>query len=556
MVTTAPAAAALRVYGGPEALLTLADEGLLAGRPVLLNADPAGVPAAASVVTDSLRRRVRNFGELRPVLLAHADRGPARRDVRGDRRLHRARLGPVPERGAVPRRDQRRHRVLVGRGHRGHPQPVGQRPAAVRRGRRGPADRVGVGQLERPGRASGSGCGSSTRPSPGTISVAFADRPEIGPAVTRVTITTAAGQVTDRVRATGGRAQPLRVPPGRTGWLQLTVTGVAGRGRVRHPGGHQGAHRARADGRPGDRRARPARRDAGPPPWCWPRPSRGRPAACAPRLRWVCSPALTVPTEEQYGFDHAFTVPDAGQATLRGQAVLTTPLRGGTYPGTGRSGHRRPAVWARASSTYTADPRDQALAAARRQPGDHLDRQHHRRAAGAHHRLAAPDHRAPDHRAPDTRRPGSAAGADRRCRRPGPRRQRRAVRGRAVRADADPPADDQVHPAAGPAPDHRCDHPRRAGRAAAGPAAAAGLRPGTGDQRQRARRAHPGDRDLPGRAGRAAGAVHRLRHSSRCCPGRTRSPSRPRTSTACRTWCWPGRAPGCWTRRARRPPPG
>jgi arabinofuranan 3-O-arabinosyltransferase len=71
-----------------------------------------------------------------------------------------------------------------------------------------------------------------------------------------------------------------------------------------------------------------------------------------------------VPTEEQYGFDHAFTVPDAGQATLRGQAVLTTPLRGGTYPRTGRPGNRRPAVWARASSTFTADPRDQALAAA------------------------------------------------------------------------------------------------------------------------------------------------------------------------------------------------
>ena len=32
---------------------------------MLLNSDSAGLPAAASVVTDSLRRRVRNFGELR-----------------------------------------------------------------------------------------------------------------------------------------------------------------------------------------------------------------------------------------------------------------------------------------------------------------------------------------------------------------------------------------------------------------------------------------------------------------------------------------------------------
>ncbi len=65
VATVQPAAGTLRVYGGPEALLTLADEGLLGHRPVLLNADSPGLPAAAAVVTDTLRRRVRNFGELR-----------------------------------------------------------------------------------------------------------------------------------------------------------------------------------------------------------------------------------------------------------------------------------------------------------------------------------------------------------------------------------------------------------------------------------------------------------------------------------------------------------
>ena len=54
-----PAASALRVFGAPESLLTLADEGLLGSQAVLLNSDGAGLPAAASVVTDSLRRRVR-----------------------------------------------------------------------------------------------------------------------------------------------------------------------------------------------------------------------------------------------------------------------------------------------------------------------------------------------------------------------------------------------------------------------------------------------------------------------------------------------------------------
>src|SRR5437762_2573251 len=64
-VTVRPAAGTLRVYGAPESLLTLADEGLLGGRPVLLNSDSPGLPVASAVVTDSLRRRVRNFGELR-----------------------------------------------------------------------------------------------------------------------------------------------------------------------------------------------------------------------------------------------------------------------------------------------------------------------------------------------------------------------------------------------------------------------------------------------------------------------------------------------------------
>ena len=46
VATVQPAAGTLRVYGSPEALLTLADEGLLGQRPVLLNSDSPGLPAA------------------------------------------------------------------------------------------------------------------------------------------------------------------------------------------------------------------------------------------------------------------------------------------------------------------------------------------------------------------------------------------------------------------------------------------------------------------------------------------------------------------------------
>jgi len=41
--------------------------------------------------------------------------------------------------------------------------------------------------------------------------------------------------------------------------------------------------------------------------------------------RWVCSPALARPGEEQYGFDQAFTVPAAAPVTVRGTAVLIAP---------------------------------------------------------------------------------------------------------------------------------------------------------------------------------------------------------------------------------------
>jgi arabinofuranan 3-O-arabinosyltransferase len=75
-------------------------------------------------------------------------------------------------------------------------------------------------------------------------------------------------------------------------------------------------------------------------------------------LRWVCNPALTNPTEEQYGFGHAFTAGASGLTALRGSAVLISASLAGKYLGTNRAG-----AWVRASSTATNDPQDQARAA-------------------------------------------------------------------------------------------------------------------------------------------------------------------------------------------------
>ena len=75
-------------------------------------------------------------------------------------------------------------------------------------------------------------------------------------------------------------------------------------------------------------------------------------------LRWVCSPELTAPAEEQFGFDHSFTEPVPGPATLRGSAVLVDPALADRFV---RLSPRQARVTA--SSTYTGDPQDQALSA-------------------------------------------------------------------------------------------------------------------------------------------------------------------------------------------------
>ena len=170
---------------------------------------------------------------------------------------------------------------------------------------------------------------------------------------------TAAGQVTDRVRATG-QPQRLRVPPGAAGWLQITVTGLAS------PPARFGTQVAiREVTIPGVRASRVIVAPAG--------PSRAVPAPAAvvlakaqpwpsgcmrTWLRWVCSPSLIVPTEEQFGFDQAFRASVAGPAALRGSAVLASASRAGRYLGTNRGG-----VEVQASSSYTPNPQDQARAA-------------------------------------------------------------------------------------------------------------------------------------------------------------------------------------------------
>ena len=146
-------------------------------------------------------------------------------------------------------------------------------------------------------------------------------------------VRTAAGQVTDRVRATG-QPQRLRVPPGAAGWLQITVTGLASA-----PARFGTQVAIRQVTIPGVRASRVIVAPAGP------ARSRGAPAPAAPVpgalgsaavvlakaqpwpagcmrtwLRW-CSPSLIVPTEEQFGFDQPFRLKRRRPAAQRARGT-------------------------------------------------------------------------------------------------------------------------------------------------------------------------------------------------------------------------------------------
>ena len=226
VATVVPAAAALRVYGAPEAVLTLADEGLLGQRPVLLNSDSPGLPAAASLVTTTLRRRVINFGEVRtqysPTLTA---RQPAPTfEAAGD----------FTEPGWARYASVARYLGIKNVTASSSASDIGTIPANWASGA---MPYAAIDGDMRTMWESGSWAGPigqwiqipvRTPVDPRVVRVAFADQPSIGPAVTQVVVRTAAGQVTDRVRITG-EPQRLRMPRGASAWLRIIVTGLGSR---------------------------------------------------------------------------------------------------------------------------------------------------------------------------------------------------------------------------------------------------------------------------------------------------------------------------------------
>jgi arabinofuranan 3-O-arabinosyltransferase len=354
-----PAADTLRVIGAPESLVTLANESLLGSRPVLLNNDGPGQPVAGTIVTDSLRQRVVNFGALRqdysPTLTAtepldtflstndytEADWSPDR--------AYAKYTGIKDVTASSSASDIKAFPSQWGTGQL----PYSAFDADARTMWESGAYDGPLGQWIQGDFDSGVpfGQGADAR-----IKLTFADSAAVGPPVTRVTVTTAAGSVTDPVRITGN-AQYLAVPSGPSDWLRITVTGLDPTSVVAAPLGVQvgiasidiaGVSTSRTIVAP----SVPAGAESATVVLAKEQPYES--GCMLTSVRWVCNPSLVSPTEEQYGFDETAVEPVKQQAKLSGTAILTTPFLIDHYaldwPG-------EPVVTA--TSTQTDDPQDQ-----------------------------------------------------------------------------------------------------------------------------------------------------------------------------------------------------
>ena len=142
------------------------------------------------------------------------------------------------------------------------------------------------------------------------IQVAFADNPAVGPPLALVTVTTAAGQVTDPVQPTGNR-QPLRVPDGASGWLRITVTGLPASPSTPLFGTQVGIASVIVPGVSASRTIVAPSVAGGDPSAVVLAKAQPQQSSCLlTTARWVCSPELASVTEEQYGFDQAFSEAD------------------------------------------------------------------------------------------------------------------------------------------------------------------------------------------------------------------------------------------------------
>ncbi|SEF94410.1 arabinofuranan 3-O-arabinosyltransferase [Thermomonospora echinospora] len=347
VVSVTDTADAIRLYGSPEALLTLADNGALRGRPVLLNDDAADVDGAP-VVADSLRLTRRNFGELHQIspTLTPGERGRATdilddgwdryattASYRGIRSVTSS--ASAADSGTIPQQHD------LGRGPYsaldGDPSTFWQTG-----GWDGP-----LGQWLRV---------DFTRPTePGRVTATFVQNADLlGPSPSRIAVETETGTIAQPVRAVSG-PQALRVPPGATRWLRVRVLELAEPVPV-PVFARVGIAELTVPGVKPERTLRLPAPDASKTSYALSR-GPGRAAECMKgSANWVCSPSLERADEEGNGFDRTFTARASAGGVITGTATLIDNQSIGRYttfdPGvqvTASSSRPHPAALARSA---------------------------------------------------------------------------------------------------------------------------------------------------------------------------------------------------------------
>ncbi|WP_157995916.1 alpha-(1-_3)-arabinofuranosyltransferase domain-containing protein [Thermomonospora amylolytica] len=317
VVSVTSARDTVRLYGGPEALLAMADDQVLRGRAVLLN-DDAPRLGGTPVVSDSLRLTRRQFGELHQIsqTLTAAERRRATDilDDGWDRYVTTAVYGGI---ASVTASTSASDPTSPPQWH-----DLGRNPYAAvdgdpstywqTGGWTGPRDQwIQV---------------NFTRPvDPGQVTAMFVqNEPLLGPPPARVEVRTEAGAVVQPVRA-APEAQTLQAPRGATRWLRVRILDLAG--RVSVPVFFRaGIAELTVPGVTAARTFRLPEPGSGSPAAYVLQRGPGRAAECMRGpANWVCDPGLERQDEEGNGFDRTFRAGAAADVTVVGTATLTSP---------------------------------------------------------------------------------------------------------------------------------------------------------------------------------------------------------------------------------------
>lgn len=325
LASTVPRAGALHVEGAPEAVLDLAEEGLLTGdRPVLVGDEPGAgaIPARDTILTDTLRKRDIVFGDVRRIASATLPEGQAPvttdlTDPAWSSATSTARYLDVKD--VTASSADSAVTAAVGQRDPGR-QPYAALDDDPRTGWRSDGWRGAVGEwLE----VRFTGPVDLTE-----ISAAF-EQGTLGPPVAEVALETERGVRRVAVARTDA-LQPLRPATGTSSWLRIRVTRLAYEPKTAL-GSRVGITDLRIPGVRAVRTIAVPDTGTGDPgavldPGTVLLTKRGDADACMRgSVTWTCSSRLQILGEDGYGFDRLVPVARDGVRTVRGQAVLTDP---------------------------------------------------------------------------------------------------------------------------------------------------------------------------------------------------------------------------------------